>query len=70
MRYREGGDDAGTEAKTRLGLGISKKQGGDLGAAVLRSVTSDGNVYCSHLAEWLVSMIHAELNYAFLHAAL
>ena len=37
----------------------------DLGTAVLSSVTSDGNVHCSHLAEWLVPMIHAQLNCAF-----
>lgn len=61
MRYKDGGDDTGTRAKTRLRLGIfAKKQGGTSVTAVLSTVTLDDNVHCSQFAEWLVSMIHID----------
>lgn len=63
MRYRDGGDDVGTRAKTRLRLGISqKKQGGTSVFSVLSTITSDSNVHCSNFTEWLVPMIHPDLN--------
>jgi len=41
---------------------FAKKQGGTSVFSVLSTLMSDGNVHCSDFAEWLVPMIHPDLN--------